>query len=166
MDVRAAFNIDLHEPFPVLEVLENRLPGMIEGYQFEVAFKEDLGDKLAETIPNEQRIRIREDVYNGMFNLEGQHLFTGAHELGHLIFHRNIAPSLLNLDPAGYPAYRKSEWQANTFAAELLMPFDVVRHMDAAEIEANYNVSHKAAMYRVRIINEEEEKQRHSSMKK
>lgn len=48
-----------------------------------------MGAKHGETIPSENRIRIREDVYERACNGYGRDRLTMAHELGHLLLHRD-----------------------------------------------------------------------------
>lgn len=58
--------------------------------------------------------------------------FVIAHELGHIILHRNdisyfsdqTLPELQYL-----PSERRAEWQANTFAKHLLLPADIAREL-------------------------------------
>lgn len=72
--------------------------------------------------------------------------FTFAHEFGHLVLHRHIDPAALDLGESlvdttdelrigrieSGTARESLEWQANTFAAELMMPRRTVRSTLAA----------------------------------
>lgn len=53
------------------------------------------------------------------------------------------------------PVFRNSEWQADTLAAELLMPYGAVKDMSSWKIELLYGVSHSAAQCRRDKIDKE-----------
>jgi Zn-dependent peptidase ImmA (M78 family)/transcriptional regulator with XRE-family HTH domain len=77
------------------------------------------------------------------------HRFTAAHELGHLLLHRNTAPG----DP-------QQEQEANIFAAELLTPANSIRDRLPARIDfkaleqlsREWGVSIKSLVYRSREL--------------
>ncbi len=118
------------------------------GVIYEYVDKSVLGDHHGLTLPNENRILIREDVYLGAVAGQGRDRFTMCHELGHLLLHDNVA------FPRGEPGEHKwiedSEWQADTFAAEFLMPVDLVRSncRGPHDIADKFGVSTKAAINR------------------
>lgn len=72
--------------------------------------------------------------------------FDAMHELGHLVLH-----------PLGIPRDKKSEFEANAFAAEMLMPENSVINMDIKfptissliKLKKNWKVSLKALIYRL-----------------
>lgn len=105
---------------------------------------------------------IREDVYENANNGQGRDRFTIAHELGHLILQHNHilarTSSLMTHKP-----YEDSEWQADNFAAEFLMPYGFVKNChnfvktDDALMEISYiaetcKVSFDAASIRYQIV--------------
>ena len=63
--------------------------------------------------------------------------FTIAHEIAHWVCHRHGVPSRCELD-AGAAARDPREREANTFAAELLMPADAVRDAHSRGLEPRY----------------------------
>jgi len=75
--------------------------------------------------------------------------FTAAHEIGHFLLHRNQIGSYhednILLRSEGFSSYQETE--ANRFAANLLMPWDlVVKYMDEGErtvdkLSKRFNVS-------------------------
>lgn len=79
-------------------------------------------------------------------------LFTLAHELGHLALGHELA---LNLEVGlreEHQIYEDSEWQANTFASELLMPEDIIRLEELFFPESlcdRFGVSFEAARVRL-----------------
>jgi hypothetical protein len=79
--------------------------------------------------------------------------FTIAHEIAHWVCHRHGVPSRCDLD-AGAAARDPREREANTFAAELLMPADAVRAahghgLDAEELAHRFAVSGLAMAWRL-----------------
>ena len=82
-------------------------------------------------------------------------VFTLAHELGHYFLH--YFPDEVSLsrvsDDIKIPSFRDAEWQADNFAAELLMPEEACKNMSIEGIMKVYNVSLQAAEVRWRRLN-------------
>lgn len=100
--------------------------------------------------PESITMHIRSDVFEKACSNEPRARFTVMHELGHgLLGHRRtINRSAHERKPE---VYEDSEWQANQFAAELLMPLEVIHRMklnSATKIETHFNVSALAASTR------------------
>lgn len=75
-------------------------------------------------VPEERTLYIRDTVYAEMERGGMRAMFTLGHELGHaLLAHRR---TLNRQSIAGVPIYSQSEWQANRFAAEFVMPLDQI----------------------------------------
>ena len=87
-------------------------------------------------------MRIREDVYEGAVAGNPRDRFTLCHELGHFLLHQ---PKYVSYARGDIPVYCQPEWQANTFAAELMAPYHLVRDMSADEISRECGMSKKAA---------------------
>ena len=85
--------------FPVIEFLENVLPMLVPGFNYEIVSEEEMGNKHGETYPSKNLIRIREDVYIRAANGEGRDRLTIAHEIGHLFMHEDDCVALCRLDP-------------------------------------------------------------------
>lgn len=68
--------------------------------------------------------------------------FTLCHELGHYILHQ---PENISYARGDIPVYQNPEWQANTFAAELLAPADLVKDMSIEEMATQCVMSRQAA---------------------
>lgn len=132
--------------FPIMSVLELALPLADEDFVFEVRTKEEMGDNHGLTYPNQSRIILREDVYEGARLGRGRDRFTAAHELGHFLMHRNVALARSTQAMTPPVAYRSSEWQANCFAGELLVSH---RHLQGCnspeELASRFGVSVQAA---------------------
>jgi Zn-dependent peptidase ImmA (M78 family) len=100
-------------------------------------------------------IYIKESVFN-----EAAHKrycrahYTIAHEIGHFILHRAL--NTLNFartsEAGSYKVYENPEWQADTFASELLMPYEQCLELSPQEIRRKYHVSKAAANTRYRKI--------------
>jgi Zn-dependent protease with chaperone function len=104
----------------------------------------------ATCLPEKRLIYITASTYDSIVRNEDRARFTIFHELGHLLlahsrsFHRDTT-----LD---FPIWENSEWQADQFAAELLMPLDVIRAKNlttAGELRKEFGVSHSAASIRL-----------------
>lgn len=127
LEVRRAARQADAEKFPIIDLLELALPEGLEGYVFEVRERRDM-EAEGLTYPDPPTIVLREDVYDGACAGNGRDRFTAAHEAGHLFLHPSAALArATNADEI--PAYKSSEWQANQFAAELMMPVGIVAHM-------------------------------------
>ena len=132
--------------FPVTYFLENVLPLIDNEFQYEYVDKKEMPNgTYAFYNPKTNKMTIREDVYEGACKGIGRDRFTIAHEIGHYFLHSDELVVARNEDSI-YKAYIDPEWQANKFAAELLIPSDSTRHMSAHEIAERCGVSLQAAM--------------------
>lgn len=114
--------------FPLLHFLELIIPKIEEEYIFEVCNEREMGSNYGLTIPDQKILKLREDVYEGLTQDNGRDRFTAAHELGHYILHRDIPAKFHRHTNEKIPAFRCSEWQANTFASQLLLPDNCLRN--------------------------------------
>lgn len=137
--------------FPIIELIES-MHTIDEEFYYEIVDKETMGNIHGLACPNEHCIKIREDVYERCIAGYGRDRFTLAHELGHYLLHSSEV-TLARLGEERVQAYRDPEWQANTFAAELLMPIDLIDTNDIDEISNKFGVSYSAAKLRVKKIN-------------
>lgn len=107
---------------PIIEMLEFTLPKLDDEFNFEVLPESVMRGNHGLTIPDQKTIMLREDVYERALNGCGRDRMTAAHELGHYILHANLEVSLARSDEK-LRAFEDSEWQANCFGGELLMPY-------------------------------------------
>ena len=117
--VRSLFMAEEDVCFPIMDVLEFRLGGFIDGYYLDVCSHKEMGQDEGRVFPGSKCIKLREDVYQGAWSDVGRHRFTACHEFGHFLIHRQVAMARVREDD--HPVYRDAEWQADTFAGGLLM---------------------------------------------
>jgi Zn-dependent peptidase ImmA (M78 family) len=148
------------EMYPIVEVVDVALSKHLgDRYTFAVVDKDLMEDSHGLTDPDRQIMLIRADVYDGACRGNGRDRFTLAHELGHLWLHGGGRYLQRAAPDAGPPTHRKfedSEWQANQFAAELLMPIKlVVKCSSAEDLAKRAGVSVQAAEIRFKALREE-----------
>jgi Zn-dependent peptidase ImmA (M78 family) len=155
--IRQALNITTPF-FPLKDVVEKVLPRMFEEYVFDVRDKagmvNDYGKgTMAMTTPAIALLEVREDVYEELCANDGRARFTVAHELGHLFLHQDTGGFARFSRDTAMKIYESSEWQADNFAAELLMPLDFAVNCGGIEsIMAMFGVSYTAAEIRWKLV--------------
>ncbi|QGM97696.1 ImmA/IrrE family metallo-endopeptidase [Methylocystis parvus] len=150
--VREQFNLSLAPVFPVVDFIERVLDHHLGVLQFEVGDRTEMGNAEGLTDPSGEFLELREDVYYAALAGDGRAMFTAAHELGHFWLHRNVA--LARVSPAEeVKPFRRSEPQANQFAAELLMPRGFFRSSDTEQtVVDRHGVSYDAARNRLKFL--------------
>lgn len=154
--VREVFGI--RQPyFQIVEFLDVVLPQIIPDFTLEVLPSDEMGNHHGLTIPDDEVIKIREDVYIGANKGSGRDRMTMAHELGHLLLHKKVQVGLARAQPGlSHQPYRNSEWQAKSFAGELLISSDHLKGCThPAELELKFGVSAPAAEYQWKIFKKE-----------
>lgn len=142
------------EKLDLVCLVEHIIPKIFPDFRLVIRPKEEMKNNHGLTYPEQQIMVIREDVYLGAIDGNGRDRFTLAHELGHFILHRGLG--LARTPSNGHPIYMDSEWQADTFAGELLMPINKVSLCSSLEEFANrFGVSLEAAKTRVRKLKKE-----------
>lgn len=130
-----------------IHVVYELLPDLLPGFQMEVCEVGQMGQDHGQTFPDNKRILLRQDVYDGMCQGKGRDRFTGAHELGHLFLHTGIG--FARAMDASTKIYRNSEWQANTFASALLIDDGNLRLCRSIEeVMQRFGVTYEAAKVR------------------
>lgn len=134
------------DPFlNIVDVLDQCLYKHMDGYSFEVLEAHEMGSNEGLSLPDERRIFLRDDVYTRACDGNGRDRQTGAHELGHLVLHTGVGLSRA-VHKSSIPTYRNSEWQAETFAGELLAPPSAARQCgDARALSKLCGISLAAA---------------------
>lgn len=137
---------------------------------FDLARELDLGPR-AENLPDEISGMIRRagDKWEVVFNARHAKVrqrFTVAHEIGHFIYHRDLLAMGVS-DTLAYRAdvnelpneniKREQEWQANNFAANLLVPNHWLRAAQASgltdvkELARQFEVSETVMRIKLRM---------------
>ena len=149
--LRKQLGIEDAEPFPVMTFLELVLPKVFDDFTLVIKTRAEMGNKHGETFPRRHCITLREDVYLGACAGKGRDLYTVAHEIGHLFLHAGHY-SFARRGIGSFPIFKNSEWQADAFAGELLMPYSQIRNMITEQVQATYGVSPSAAKAQLRAI--------------
>lgn len=110
-------------------------------------------------VPEASTLYVHERVYADACRGGPRATFTVAHELGHIVLaHRRTMNRASNSE---IRPFENSEWQANTFASEFLMPVATIvkfgLHSPGA-IARHFNVSVQAAEVRLRRLIDEQQK--------
>jgi Zn-dependent peptidase ImmA (M78 family) len=154
--MRVREKLGLYDPYvDMMRLLEHRLH--VLGVDFDVRDEDEMGGDEACTLPDRNEIRIRLDVYNALEVGNRRARFTVAHELGHLVLHPGIVLAR-SLRIGTHSFDEDSESQADGFAAEFLMPVDLVvarRCRTAAQVSEMFAVSMDAALIRVKALRTE-----------
>lgn len=132
--------------FNILEFIELILPQIDSEFQgLEVVEDKDLLDCYAKAYPDEGRIVVKNSVYENAEKGIGRDRFTLTHELAHYILHSSSRVEYARHGTGKIPSYCNPEWQANTFAGELLVPVDIAKTHTVEEIKKCCGVSYTVA---------------------
>jgi hypothetical protein len=140
------------DPFlPVAELIEFGLGYLASGFCYDILPQGELGERHG-AVDRERRILyLREDVYDGLLNNRGRDRFTACHEMGHVILHGGTLNR--RMPNTRVAAFRNPEWQANSFAAAILMPrnmaLTLASHMAFREA---FGVTESAAKVRAKVL--------------
>jgi len=126
------------------------------GIVFHVGEIEDMGEDEALTFPDRHEIHIREDVYERLRRGDLRARFTVIHEFAHWVLHPGLGLAR-SAKGSVHQFFQDSEWQADAFAGEFLMPADlVIKHCKtAAQVAAMFGVSMGAAIVRINVLKAE-----------
>lgn len=151
-EIRKVIGFENEAYFPVIPFIEQVMPQLYHGFCYDIVESKEMQKSYAEALPQLNLMRIREDVYDEALNDGGRHRFTLAHEVGHFIFHGEGRVSLTRTAEKEIPAYMQPEWQANTFAGELLIPAHLMRDKETDEIADLCKVSFQVAAIQKRCM--------------
>lgn len=132
--IREQLGLDKKLYIPIMRIVEHILPKMDPTFQIVTLYESEMSGEYANYRPQDNTLSIRQDVYVAACNDDPRHRFTIAHELGHYFIHDDITAFSRCGQNDSIPAYRDPEWQANVFAASLLMPGKLIKGMSAAEV--------------------------------
>lgn len=140
--VRGAFGLENELYFPVVQCIEV-MAADGEKFNMEIVEPSELKNTYATTNTDEDTMYIRRDVYERAVNGSPRDRFTLCHELGHYFLHR---PGTISNARGDIPRYCEPEWQANTFAGEIMAPRSLVKDLQPEEIAEKCGMSYTAAL--------------------
>lgn len=115
---------------------------------FDVVTDSEFSEELQGlTYPLSYTIQLKESVYNGLLKDNPQDRFTLAHELGHLLMHDSYIKTNEILNTKEDP-----EWQADTFAKELLAPSYLFNGTNSEEIALKCKIPLKYALQQSDLV--------------
>lgn len=150
--------------FESLDTLSVTVRGKEIPFTYAVEEQELEGRTYFESRSGNIFVTVSNDTYYGLEVEAPRARFTLSHELGHPLCHPELLLRLAEIphDKAAlmrgqttHPKYRDAEWQANAFAAALLMPADGLASLDSRqkltsiEVEWAYGVSAQSASFRI-----------------
>jgi len=132
-------------------VLEFFLDSMVDGAFYEIGNDVDMNGAEGCTDWHQPKITISASTYAKLKKGDARARMTVAHEIGHLlmhtqrpVFHYRTRSRDCHVDP---------EWQANYFAAALLMPRNTfTKCRTVSEARRRFGVSRGAALKRARLL--------------
>lgn len=149
--VRQELGVGPGERLAMQPILEFALDDMIDGAYLAVLSDSEMGGAEGRTDWHQPVITLSAGTYAALTKGNPRARMTAAHELGHLLMHTR--------QPVYYYRERTKdnrldpEWQADTFAAALLMPADAFRKMRTVrQAMAAFGVSKGAALRRARML--------------
>lgn len=146
-------DLGLHQTefFPIMHILENVLPIIYPEFHIEAVSDAELPGRMAETIPEQQVIRAKESVYIAACNGVAWARMIMAHELGHFLLHDPVNTSFAYVEKGSkLPPDIDPERQADIFAAELLVPYHLIKDKNVYQVKKHFGVSQSAAEAQLR----------------
>lgn len=128
--------------FPIIQIIELLAYDEEEDFDYEIVADDEMTETYGTTNTTKNIMIIREKVYNGAYNGNQRDRFTLSHEFGHWLLHQ---PECVSFARGDIPIYCKPEWQANVFAAELMVPYHKVKGMSIEDIMRKCGVSYTCA---------------------
>lgn len=141
-NIREQLKLENEPKFPIVQVIELLAADEEEEFDYEIVSEGEMIDTYGTTNTVKNIMRIRQNVYEGAIQGNPRDRFTLCHEFGHWLLHQ---PESVNFARGDIPTYCDPEWQANTFAAELMIPYYLVKDMNVEEIVDACGVSYACA---------------------
>ena len=149
--LRKDLGLEQTEYFPIMRILENVLPLLYPEFHIEAVEDKDLPGRMAETTPEQWVIRVRQSVYVAACNGVAWARMIMAHELGHFLFHDSQNTTFAYVEKGSQlPPDVDPERQADIFAAELLIPYHLIKDKNAFQVKKHFGVSQSAAEAQLR----------------
>lgn len=141
-NIRELLNMENELYFPIVQVIELLAADEEEEFDYEIVSDGEMTDTYGTTNTASNIMKIRQKVYEGAIKGNPRDRFTLCHEFGHWLLHQ---PESVSFARGEIPTYCDPEWQANTFAAELLIPYYLVQGMSIEDIVESCGVSYMCA---------------------
>ena len=152
--IRTVLQVRPEKLFPVMTFFELAMPKAMPEFSWMIAEEPLPGGMEAcaypdgcEDHPGGPFIVLSSRVYEAAHRGDGRARHTVLHECGHILLHQQVAVHHRGPIGAELRPYENSEWQASTFAGELLMPPEsFLQHSGLVEFCQCMGVSHQAAL--------------------
>lgn len=132
-------------PIPVCNILDFLSFSEFK-LEYEIVKDERLKNEYAVTDLKIGKILIRESVFDKASKGSYRDRFTIAHEIGHYFLHCLYGNVSLCRAKENIKPYESPEWQADTFAGELLVNTDDnLKNLSIEDIQQKYEVSRQVA---------------------
>lgn len=141
-NIRELLDMENELYFPIVQVIELLAADEEEEFDYEIVSDGEMTDTYGTTNTASNIMKIRQKVYEGAIKGNPRDRFTLCHEFGHWLLHQ---PESVSFARGEIPTYCDPEWQANTFAAELLIPYYLVQGMSIEDIVESCGVSYTCA---------------------
>ncbi len=154
-DIRGILRLG-NKKIEMVRFIEYLLQGKFKDFSYEIIPENEMGLDEARTYPDKGLIEIREDIYYKATDGDKRAQFTLAHEFGHLVLHARLGNQAnFARNRNEHEIYEDSEWQADTFASEFLMPYEEAKKCrNPEEIAEKFGVSDNAAEVRYKKIHQ------------
>ena len=141
--------------FPIMKHLELVLFEIDPLFYVQVVEEHELKGRFAEALPNDHLIRVKRSVYDAACADHPWARIIMAHELAHYMYHplENMAYAKADRSEQ-VPVNFNPEYQADMFAAELLMPLNLIKNMRLDQVMRQCAVTKKAAANQLKHANQ------------
>lgn len=138
----------------MIDLLEYGLDS--HGIRYHYAPDEEMGEDIARWVPSQGRIVVALSAYESLSKGEPDHHLLIPHEFGHSVLAHESSFGWAIADPH-HPLVEDSEWQANVFAFEFTMPFNIVQRMcqSVVDITKVFGVTDRDASVRALMLRTE-----------
>jgi hypothetical protein len=151
-DLRQNFGVGPGDRLAMQPILEFALDDMVDGAYFRVVNDGELGGAEGRTDWHQPVITLAASTYAALKLGNPRARMTVAHELGHLLLHTR--QPVYHYRSKSKDCHVDPEWQADYFAATLLMPANAFRKMRTVkQAMKTFGVSRGAALRRGRTLN-------------
>lgn len=147
--VRHQLDLDNELFFPIVQVIESLANDEEEDFDIEIVADDEMTETYGTTNTTKNIMVIRERVYIGAVKGNPRDRFTLSHEFGHWLLHQ---PENVSFARGDIPTYCDPEWQANVFAAELLVPYHLIKGMSIEKIIQECGVSYTCAEIQTKYL--------------